>query len=182
MPKTKKAPPAKSASKKSAVKKPAKVTIAALSKGDKAPDFTLRDQDGKAHTLSSYKGKYVVLYFYPKDMTSGCTLEAQGFRDAYEDFKKDGIVLFGISIDDEKSHKKFCDKESIPFPLLADTDKKVVNDYGVWVKKSMYGKSYMGIQRDTFIIAPDGTIEQHFVKVDPLEHPNEVLAHFAFVL
>jgi peroxiredoxin Q/BCP len=155
---------------------------AALSKGDKAPDFSLPDQNGKVHKLSSYRGKYVVLYFYPKDMTSGCTLEAQGFRDLYPDFKKDGIVLLGISVDDQKSHKEFCDKEALTFPLLSDVDKKVVQEYGVWVKKSMYGRSYMGIQRDTFIIAPDGSIENHFAKVDPTEHPGEVLAYFAFLL
>ncbi len=190
MPKVQKTSKSKKATKvakavKIVKKAPAVAAVTAakqLSKGDVAPDFTLPDQTGKMHKLSSYRGKYVVLYFYPKDMTSGCTLEAQGFRDLYPDFKKDGIVLFGISIDDQKSHKEFCEKESLTFPLLSDVDKEVVQAYGVWVKKSMYGRSYMGIQRDSFIIAPDGTIEQHFAKVDPTEHPNEVLAYFAFLL
>ncbi len=141
----------------------------------KAPDFTLSDQDGRAHTLSEYAGKWVILYFYPKDMTSGCTLEAQGFRDLLSEFTALGVTVFGISIDNQKSHKKFCEQEALTFPLLSDIDKKVVNLYGVWLEKTMYGKKYMGIERETFLINPDGEIAKHYQKVKPVEHPQEVL-------
>lgn len=149
----------------------------------KAPLFTLNDQNGKSHKLSDYlgkkgekKGPKVLLYFYPKDMTSGCTLEALGFRDLLPKFHELGVTVLGISVDDEKTHKKFCDKEALTFPLLADVDKKVVQEYGVWVEKSMYGRKYLGIQRDSFLIDETGTIIKHYEKVKPIEHPAEVLA------
>lgn len=140
-----------------------------------AKDFKLEDQDGKTHSLKDYAGQYVLLYFYPKDMTSGCTVEAQCFRDRMNDFKAHGVQVLGVSCDDVKSHRKFVDAHSLNFPLLADVDKKVVQDYGVWVEKSMYGKKYMGIQRDTFLIGKDGAILKHYVKVKPESHIQEVL-------
>lgn len=141
----------------------------------KAPPFRLPDQDGKIHSLADYAGQIVLLYFYPKDMTSGCTTEAQGFRDLAKEYKKAGIVVLGISIDSVKSHKKFCDKESLNFTLLSDEDKKVVEKYGVWKEKSMYGKKYMGIMRESFLVDKDGRIIKHYEKVNPIEHPAEVL-------
>lgn len=143
--------------------------------GKKAPAFALEDQNGKIHKLADYKGKKVVLYFYPKDMTSGCTVEAQNFRDAMPEFEKRNVVVLGVSADDVKSHKKFEEKECLNFPLLADTDKKVVEAYGVWVEKSMYGKKYMGIQRDTFLIDEDGKVAKHYVKVKPKDHVQQLL-------
>lgn len=141
----------------------------------KAPAFKLPDQDGKTHSLADYAGQIVLLYFYPKDMTSGCTTEAQGFRDLAKEYKKAGIVVLGVSIDSVKSHKKFCEKESLNFTLLSDEDKKVVEKYGVWKEKSMYGKKYMGIMRESFLIGKDGHIVKHYEKVSPVEHPAEVL-------
>lgn len=141
----------------------------------KAKDFKLQDQDGNWHSLADYKGKKVVLYFYPKDMTSGCTVEAQCFRDRMNDFKAFGIQVLGVSPDDVKSHKKFAEKEHLNFPLLADVDKEVVNAYGVWVEKSMYGKKYMGVQRDTFLIDENGVLIKHYEKVKPENHIEEVL-------
>jgi len=143
--------------------------------GELVPDFTLQDQDGKTHTLSQYQGKKVVLYFYPKDMTPGCTVQAEGMRDSMNDLESKGIVVLGVSVDDVKSHKKFVEKHNLNFPLLADTDKKVVEEYGVWKEKSMFGKKYMGIQRDTFLIDEDGKLIQHFKKVNPLKHAEQVL-------
>ena len=141
----------------------------------KAPAFKLLDQDGKVHSLSDYAGQIVLLYFYPKDMTSGCTVEAQGFRDLAKEYKKAEIVVLGVSIDSVKSHKKFCEKESLNFTLLSDEDKKVAEKYGVWKEKSMYGKKYMGIMRESFLIGKDGLILKHYEKVSPIEHPAEVL-------
>lgn len=140
-----------------------------------APTFSLQDEAGNMHQLADYKGKYVLLYFYPKDMTSGCTVEAQCFRDRMNDFRSFGVQVLGVSCDDIKSHKKFVEKEKLNFPLLADVDKKTVNAYGVWVEKVMYGKKYMGIQRDTFLIDPSGKIVKHYVKVKPETHIEEVL-------
>lgn len=137
---------------------------------------SLKDQDGKVHKLTDYQGGLVLLYFYPKDMTSGCTVEAQGFRDKWKELKKLGVTVLGVSTDSVASHKKFCDKENLNFPLLADEKKEVVAKYGVWVEKSMYGKKYMGIQRDSFLIGKDGKILKHYEKVKPAEHPDEVLA------
>jgi peroxiredoxin Q/BCP len=143
--------------------------------GAKAPDFALADQDGILRKLSDYKGKPVVLYFYPKDDTPGCTKEACSFRDSFADFKKAGIEVLGVSVDDSKSHEKFRKKYNLPFTLLADTDKKVVNDYGVWVEKINYGKKYWGVARTTFLIDKKGNIVHVFERVKPDEHATEVL-------
>ena len=143
--------------------------------GIKAPNFVLKDQDGEPHKLSDYLGRPVVLYFYPKDDTPGCTKEACSFRDSFADFKKVGIEVLGVSIDDEASHVKFREKYSLPFTLLSDPDKKVVEKYGVWVEKNNYGKRYWGIARTTFLINADGEIIHVFEKVKPEEHAREVL-------
>ena len=149
-----------------------------LKEGDKAPDFTAIDQDGREVKLDDFAGKRVVLYFYPKDDTPGCTKEACSFRDADDVFNSKGIKVLGVSTDDEKSHQKFISKFQLPFDLLADIDKKIVNDYGVWGEKSMYGKKYMGTNRKTFLIDGDGTIVKIFEKVDVANHADEVLAAF----
>lgn len=147
-----------------------------LQVGELVPDFTLVDQDEKSHTLSQYRGKKVVLYFYPKDMTPGCTVQAEGMRDSMNDLEAKGIVVLGVSVDDVKSHKKFVEKHNLNFPLLSDTEKVVVQAYGVWKEKSMFGKKYMGIQRDTFLIDEEGKLIQHFEKVNPLKHASQILA------
>jgi peroxiredoxin Q/BCP len=149
-----------------------------LKEGDKAPAFTATNQDGKKVKLSDYKGKRVVLYFYPKDDTPGCTKEACSFRDADDVFRKKGIAVLGVSIDDEKSHQKFISKYQLPFDLLADTDKTMVEAYGVWGEKSMYGKKYMGTHRKTFLIDEKGKIVKIFDKVKVAEHADEVLEAF----
>ena len=146
-----------------------------LKVGQKAPDFALMDDSGKKVKLSDLKGKKVVLYFYPKDDTPGCTKEACAFRDGIKEIKDRGAVVFGVSADSVESHKKFKDKFELNFPLLADTDKKVVEDYGTWKEKSMYGKKYMGIERTTFIIDGQGKISHIFPKVKVDEHYDEVL-------
>ncbi len=143
--------------------------------GKKAPAIKLLDQDQQSRSLKDYLGQYVLVYFYPKDLTPGCTTESCSFRDHLNDFKKLKVQVLGISCDDSKSHKKFADKYELNFPLLADTDKKVVESYGVWVEKSMYGKKYMGIQRDSFLIDPRGVVVKHYSKVKPQEHVAEVL-------
>jgi peroxiredoxin Q/BCP len=147
----------------------------ALKVGDKAPDFDVKDQDGKEIRLSDFKGKKVVLYFYPKDMTPGCTAEACSLRDNYKQLMNVGYEVFGISSDSEKSHKKFIEKEKLPFRLLADTDKAIQHKYGTWVEKSMYGRSYMGTARKTFIINIDGVIEEVIEKVDTKNHAGQIL-------
>jgi peroxiredoxin Q/BCP len=143
--------------------------------GTKAPDFALPDQDGKIHRLSDYRGKQVVLYFYPKDDTPGCTKEACGFRDSFAEFKKAGITVFGVSADDAGSHRKFREKYELPFTLLADTDKKTIKDYGVWVEKQNYGKKYWGIARMTFLIDKNGNVMHVYRKVAPEKHADEIL-------
>ena len=143
--------------------------------GGKAPDFALPDQDGNIHRLSDYRGKPVVLYFYPKDDTPGCTKEACSFRDSFAEFKKAGIQILGISIDNEKSHIDFRKKYNLPFTLLSDTDKKVVREYGVWAEKINYGKKYWGTVRKTFLIDQNGDVIHVFDKVKPEEHAQEVL-------
>ncbi|MBI4231932.1 thioredoxin-dependent thiol peroxidase [Candidatus Peregrinibacteria bacterium] len=140
-----------------------------------APDFKLEDQDGTMRSLKDFAGKYVLLYFYPKDMTPGCTVEAQCFRDHLNDLKALNLQVLGVSCDDVRSHKKFVEAHGLNFPLLADVDRKVVEKYGVWVEKSMYGKKYMGIQRDSFLIGPDGKVLKHYSKVKPEEHADEVI-------
>ncbi len=147
-----------------------------LNEGDSAPDFSLNDDQGKPHTLSNYRGKHVVLYFYPKDDTPGCTTEACGFRDALGQFTDRNAVVLGVSPDDVASHQKFAGKFGLTFPLLADEDHSVAERYGVWVEKSMYGKTYWGITRTTFVIGPDGRIKKIFRGVRPEGHEREVLA------
>ncbi len=142
--------------------------------GDSAPDFALADQNGKTVKLSDFHGKHVVLYFYPKDDTPGCTKEACGFRDDYAKFTKKGIVILGVSPDDPKSHKKFVDKYELPFPLLADTEKTVCQAYDVWKEKNMYGRKSMGVERTTFVIGPDGKIAKIFPKVKVDGHIEKV--------
>jgi len=144
--------------------------------GTKAPAFTLPDQNGKPHALIAYKGKWVLLYFYPKDDTPGCTKEACTIRDAYAEFKKEGIVVLGVSTDSVKSHKKFAEKYELPFTLLSDEDKEVVTKYGVWGKKKFMGKEYMGTKRDSFLINPNGVIAKIYEGVKPADHADEVLA------
>ncbi|HEX7366126.1 MAG TPA: thioredoxin-dependent thiol peroxidase [Pelobium sp.] len=140
--------------------------MANLSVGDAAPNFTANNQDNKSITLSDFKGKKVILYFYPKDNTPGCNAEACSFRDNYQLFTSKGFEVMGVSTDDEKSHKKFETKFELPFTLIADTDKAIVEAYGVWVEKSMYGKTYMGTARKTFVIDENGKITLIVDKVD----------------
>jgi peroxiredoxin Q/BCP len=149
--------------------------MATLNEGDKAPDFTAKDQNGKTVSLSDFAGKRVILYFYPKDDTPGCTAEACDFRDNYQSMLSKGFQVIGVSTDDEKSHKKFETKYSLPFPLVADTDKSIVEAYGVWVEKNMYGKKYMGTARKTFIINADGVIDKIIDKVDTKNSSQQVL-------
>jgi peroxiredoxin Q/BCP len=150
-----------------------------LKLGDAAPPFSLPSDDGSIVSLKALKGKAVVLYFYPRDDTPGCTTEACGFRDSWEDVKAAGAVVLGVSPDDVASHAKFRQKYGLPFPLLADTDHAVATAYGAWGEKSMYGKKYMGILRNTYLIGPDGRIKQVLRKVKPKGHPAEVLAALA---
>lgn len=149
-----------------------------LKEGDKAPAFEANDQDGNTVKLKDLMGQRVVLYFYPKDDTPGCTKEACSFRDADDIYKSKGIRVLGVSTDNEKSHQKFISKFQLPFDLLADTEKKIVEDYGVWGEKSMYGKKYMGTFRKTFLIDGDGKIVKIFEKVDVAKHADEVLEAF----
>ncbi|TCD03854.1 thioredoxin-dependent thiol peroxidase [Pedobacter psychroterrae] len=146
-----------------------------LKAGQKAPEFTVNDQNGNTVTLSEFAGKKVVLYFYPKDDTPGCTAEACNFRDNYQGLTAQGIVVLGVSVDDEKSHQKFITKHNLPFPLLADTDKKIVEAYGIWGEKNMYGKKYMGISRKTFLIDENGVISHIIEKVDTANSTAQVL-------
>ncbi|MCZ7601533.1 MAG: thioredoxin-dependent thiol peroxidase [Melioribacteraceae bacterium] len=146
-----------------------------IKEGNKAPQFTLPDSNGKKVSLKDYLGKKVVLYFYPKDMTSGCTREACDFRDAHPNFKKLNAVVLGVSADSSASHQKFSDKYDLPFTLLSDEDKKVLGKYDVWKEKSMYGKKYMGIERTTVVINEDGKIQKIFPKVKVNGHVEEVL-------
>ncbi len=146
-----------------------------LKVGDKAPDFTVNDQDGNPVTLSSLRRKKVVLYFYPKDMTPGCTAESCNLRDNYKLLVKQGYEVLGISTDPEKSHKKFIEKEKLPFRLLADINKTVHDAYGTWVEKSMYGRKYMGTARVTFVINEQGIIDDIIEKVDTKNHADQIL-------
>jgi peroxiredoxin Q/BCP len=149
--------------------------MATLTAGDKAPDFTARDQNGKTVSLADFKGKTVILYFYPKDDTPGCTAEACDFRDNYQSLVGKGFEVIGVSTDDEKSHKKFETKYNLPFPLIADTDHSIVDAYNVWGEKSMYGKKFMGTIRTTFIIDGNGVIKQVIDKVDTKAASQQVL-------
>ena len=146
----------------------------ALTQGDKAPDFTLPDQEGHMHKLSDYKGDWVLLYFYPKDDTPGCTTEACVLRDRFEDFGEAGITVLGVSADTVKSHAKFVQKHSLPFTLLADEKKEVVALYGVYGEKKFMGREYMGINRVSFLIDPDGIVAKAYAIVKPAPHADEV--------
>ncbi len=151
-----------------------------LSAGDSAPDFKLPAIDGKIHSLTDYRGKKLVVYFYPKDDTPGCTKEACGFRDAYSEYEKHGIVILGISPDKATAHEKFIQKYNLPFTLLSDLEKEVMKSYGAWGKKNMYGKITEGVIRKTFLVDENGIIVKayHRVKVD--EHAAKVLADFGY--
>jgi len=147
--------------------------------GIKAPDFTLLNQDGKEVSLADYKGKKVILYFYPKDDTPGCTSQACGFTQLYPDFKEKGAEIIGISKDSVKSHRKFADKYNLTFTLLADTETKVVEAYDVWKEKSMYGKKYMGVVRTTYLIDEEGMIIKAYDQVNAAKNPEEMLENLS---
>ncbi len=142
----------------------------------KAPAFTLPDQDGVMHSLKDYAGQWVLIYFYPKDDTPGCTKEACALRDEFPTFGKLKAKIFGVSADTVASHKKFATKYKLPFTLLADPEKTMIESYGVWQKKKFMGREYMGIARSSFLINPEGKIEKIYEKVNPLTHADEVLA------
>jgi len=143
--------------------------------GDKAPDFSLRDQNGNIISLDSFLGKKVIVFFYPKDDTPGCTIETCNFRDDFELYEEKNAVLLGISRDGEESHRKFISKFNLPFTLLCDEDHAVAEAYGAWGEKSMYGRKYMGIIRTTVVVDTDGKVEQVFEKVKPKVHSKELL-------
>lgn len=146
-----------------------------LKEGDKAPEIKAKDEQGNLITLSSYQGKKVILYFYPKDMTPGCTVEACNLRDNYDLLLNKGFEILGVSADDESKHQKFIDKHSLPFHLIADTDKKVINDYGVWGPKKFMGREFDGIHRTTFVIDEKGMVEKIITKVDTKAHTEQIL-------
>ena len=145
--------------------------------GDKAPEFLGLNEKGEEIRLSNYKGRKIVLYFYPKDMTSGCTAQACNLRDNYEELRKQGYEVFGVSINDQKSHQKFIEKNSLPFTLIADTEQKLVQEFGVWGEKSMYGRKYMGTFRTTFIINEEGIIERIILpkEIKTKDHAAQIL-------
>lgn len=145
-----------------------------LKEGMKAPDFEGIDQSGKTVKLGDFKGKKIVLYFYPKDNTPGCTAEACNLRDNWDSFLKKGFVVIGVSPDSEKSHKGFAEKYTLPFPIIADTSKKILNDYGVWGEKKLYGRTFMGVIRTTFLIDEKGIIEKVITKVDTAGHTKQI--------
>ena len=146
-----------------------------LKQGNPAPDFSLPDQHGNNHQLSDYKGKWVVLYFYPRDMTPGCTTEACNFRNDFPAFNKLDVVILGVSKDSIARHMKFVEKYDLPFTLLSDENGSVCESYGIWKEKSMYGKTFLGINRSTFLIDPDGKIVRVYPKVKVKEHATELL-------
>ncbi|MBO5791580.1 MAG: thioredoxin-dependent thiol peroxidase [Lentisphaeria bacterium] len=150
-----------------------------MNTGDKAPLFTLNDQNGNPVSLSDFANSRVVLYFYPKDNTPGCTRQACAFAASYDGFRKLGIPVIGISKDSVESHRKFAEKHALPFILLADPELEAIKAYGVWQEKKMYGKSVMGVVRTTFIIAPDGTVEKIMPKVKPDTNAAEILAELS---
>lgn len=149
--------------------------MAELTIGDVAPAFSAKNQNGETVSLADFKGKKVILYFYPKDNTPGCTAEACDFRDNYQSLTSKGFEVIGVSTDDEKSHQKFVTKFELPFTLIADTDKEIVEAYGVWVEKSMYGKKYMGTARKTFLIDEQGKIATIIDKVDTKNSSQQLL-------
>jgi len=150
-----------------------------LEVGQIAPDFSLQDQEGQTRSLADARGRWVVVYFYPKDDTPGCTKEACAFRDGLPRFEGLNAVVWGVSADDEKAHRKFADKFGLNFPLLVDPDKSMLEAYGAWVEKSMYGKRYMGVQRITYLIDPEGKVARVWPKVKPEEHAEEVATALA---
>ncbi len=152
-----------------------------LKEGDRAPEISAPDQSGAVVSLEDFRGKPVVLYFYPRDDTPGCTKEACGFRDSYEEFKKAGAVVLGVSTDGVRSHQKFVEKFNLPFRLLSDGDKKIVEAYGVWGEKSFMGRKYLGTHRVTFLIGRDGRLAKIWPGVKPAEHAAEVLAEIKAV-
>jgi peroxiredoxin Q/BCP len=152
------------------------MVVSLLAVGTQAPEFTATDQNGQTHVLSDFKGKKVILYFYPKDNTSGCTKEACAFRDHCARFRQLNVEILGVSTDSEKSHHSFVQKYELPFTLLADTDKRLVEAYGVWGEKRLYGKKYMGTSRVTYLIDEAGKIAAVFPKVNPDTHAEEILA------
>jgi thioredoxin-dependent peroxiredoxin len=154
----------------------AKETSVKLSEGDLAPDFTTTAQDDTKVSLSDFRGRNVVLYFYPRDNTPGCTKEACAFRDEFAAFKAKGAAVLGVSVDSAASHSKFAEKHKLPFTLLADEEKRLVQSYGVWGEKKFMGRKHMGTHRVTFLIGPDGRIRKIWPKVKPEEHAREVLA------
>jgi peroxiredoxin Q/BCP len=147
-----------------------------VEEGQEAPDFELTSDAGETVRLSDLRGQPVVLYFYPRDDTPGCTTQACGIRDAYQEFRDKGAVVFGISADDEASHAKFREKFELPFTLLADTERQAIEAYDVWKERSMYGKKFMGIERSTFVVDRDGNLARELRKVKPAEHAGQVLA------
>jgi thioredoxin-dependent peroxiredoxin len=155
------------------------VEVPVVEAGSPAPDFTLTSDSGEEVRLSSFRGKPVVLYFYPKDDTPGCTRQACDIRDAWAEFERAGAVVLGISPDGEASHAKFRAKYGLPFPLLADEGHQVSETYGVWKQKKFAGREYMGVERSTFVVAPDGTVAGAMRKVDPKTHAHDVLAVLA---
>ena len=152
--------------------------MAQLKEGMKAPYFEGTDQNGRLIRMSDYAGKKIVLYFYPKDNTPGCTAEACDLRDNYNSLLKEGFAVIGVSMDSEKSHKNFAEKYTLPFPLIADTAKKIINDYGVWKKKTLYGKSFLGIARTTFLIDEKGVIEKIISKVETKTHSSQIFSMY----
>lgn len=152
-----------------------------LKEGDLAPNFTARTGGGGKVSLSDFKGKHVILYFYPRDNTPGCTKEACAFRDEYAAFKKKGAVVLGVSTDSAKSHDGFAQKYQLPFTLVADEDKKIVQSYGAWGEKSFLGRKYQGTYRVTFLIGPDGRIRKIWTAVKPAEHAREILAELSAI-
>ena len=150
-----------------------------VEEGKPAPDFELRSDAGRTVKLSDLRGKQVVLYFYPKDDTPGCTAQACAIRDGWGEFERAGAVVLGVSPDGESSHSRFKEKYELPFTLLADTDHRTAEDYGVWVEKTMYGKSYMGVERSTFVIDDEGNVAKELRRVKPDTHVDDVLAVLA---
>ncbi|MBF2046269.1 MAG: thioredoxin-dependent thiol peroxidase [Elainella sp. C42_A2020_010] len=151
----------------------------ALKPGDLAPDFSLPDANGQLVNLADFRGKRVILYFYPRDNTPGCTKEACGFRDAYPDYQAQDVVILGISTDDAKAHTKFIQKFNLPFPLLSDAEGRVASAYDSYGLKKFMGKEYMGVSRNTFVIGPDGRIEKIYLKVKPDQHAADILNDLA---
>jgi peroxiredoxin Q/BCP len=143
--------------------------------GQEAPDFRLQDQDGNEHSLADYQGQKILLYFYPRDNTPGCTVEAQQFRDRLEELRAHGVQVLGVSRDTVKSHRKFADKESLNFPILADPEHDILKAYNLLKEKTMFGKPALGVNRESFLIDEQGVIRRHYAKVKPEEHVDEIL-------